>query len=297
MIVSALFRFYKKRKAFNMETTENTTSVEKKFRLYEFAYLGKDEVFSQRLATLKDLAMPEEWDWQTSSSGGIAPENSILRNYIQYTFNRIKEEFDAATTEEERQRKIATSEQHACFNTGLFTKNYAPIFMAFEKNTNVGRQPWYLKSFFSGSVPKEFADLALPERANYFARPEELIYDYHLPIRVDVDHVFREENFERFPENIRKTYSSNVLRNLFNGAVIETERKLASNYKLAIPQYYNGNIQLLVPIDLENKGQADLALAMFNAKDCYSARTCLTLEMAYNNARLIVKPESEWLHP
>mgnify|MGYP002555995726 CR=1 FL=1 len=27
----------------------------------------------------------------------------------------------------------------------------------------------------------------------------------------------------------------------------------------------------------------------------YSARTCLTLDMAYNNARLICRPESSWI--
>ena len=169
--------------------------------------------------------------------------------------------------------------------------------MFFQKNYNEGKQPWFLRGFFSSSVPHELKGLSLPERANYFDKPEELIYDYHLPIRADIDHIFREENFKRFPEYIREKYPQNVLRNLFNGAVIETERKLAGNYKLAIPQYYNKTIQLLVPIDLENKGQADVALAMFKAKDCYSARTCLTLEMAYNNARLIAKPESSWLRP
>lgn len=28
---------------------------------------------------------------------------------------------------------------------------------------------------------------------------------------------------------------------------------------------------------------------------CYQGHTCLTLDMAYNNARLIAKPESNWL--
>ena len=36
---------------------------------------------------------------------------------------------------------------------------------------------------------------------------------------------------------------------------------------------------------------------MFKAKNCYSARICLTLKTAYNNALLIVKPESYWLRP
>ena len=264
------------------------------FLLYDFAYLKDERSF---IETLKNLAMPEQWDWAPSNAENYAQENSILFRYIHYTFNRIMEEYNEATTEEAKQKKISTSEQYACFNTGLFTKNYSPIFMYFEKNKNPDKQPWFLRGFFSSSVPRELKDLSLPERADYFTKPDELIYDYHLPIRADVDHIFKDENFNRFPEDIRKKYTPNILRNLFNGAVMETEKKLAGNYKIAIPQYFNKSVQLLVPIDLENKGQADLALAMFKAKDCYSARTCLTLEMAYNNARLIVKPESDWLHP
>ena len=31
-------------------------------------------------------------------------------------------------------------------------------------------------------------------------------------------------------------------------------------------------------------------------EDCfYAARTCLTLDMAYNNARLICRPETSWI--
>ena len=47
-----------------------------------------------------------------------------------------------------------------------------------------------------------------------------------------------------------------------------------------------------------NPQTPDLALACEKKEDgsCYLGRTCLTMEMAYNNARLIAKPESEWLH-
>lgn len=51
--------------------------------------------------------------------------------------------------------------------------------------------------------------------------------------------------------------------------------------------------------------KADLALAVYKIKgkqpdgldSFYSGRTCLTLDMAINNARLIAKPDEEWLKP
>lgn len=39
----------------------------------------------------------------------------------------------------------------------------------------------------------------------------------------------------------------------------------------------------------------DLALATYRERNTYVARTCLTLKMAYSNARLIVQPQSSWL--
>ena len=264
------------------------------FYLYDFAYLRDETVC---LEILKCLAMPEEWEWNSSRNAFDSRKNAILFRYLHFTFNRIWEEYNLARTQEDKQKKIAMSERCACFNTGLLTKNYSPIFMFFERNQNEDRQPWFFKDFFSGSVPKEFKDLPLPERANYFKHPEELFYDCRLPIKVDVDHIFSEENFTRFPEYLREKYSTGALRNLFNGAVINTERRLAANYRIAVPQYFNGAVQLLVPIDLESKGSADFALAIFKANGFYSARTCLTLEMAYSNARLIAKLEGEWLRP
>lgn len=72
-----------------------------------------------------------------------------------------------------------------------------------------------------------------------------------------------------------------------------------ANYKTAVPQYYKRRIQLLIPICLINEGIPDLAMVVSKSPtgDIYLGHTCLTLDMAYNNARLIARPESMWLHP
>ena len=84
---------------------------------------------------------------------------------------------------------------------------------------------------------------------------------------------------------------------LFDGAIGTAKRMLEANYKTAIPQFYKGKMQLLVPICLQTPNVPDLALTCMKTEDKrkYLGCTCLTLEMAYNNARLIAKPESNWL--
>ena len=72
-----------------------------------------------------------------------------------------------------------------------------------------------------------------------------------------------------------------------------------TNYKIAVPQFYNNKFQLLLPLNLTvGSPNPDLALVAQKLNNkTYTARTCLTLRMAYNNARLIVRPQSNWLKP
>ena len=51
----------------------------------------------------------------------------------------------------------------------------------------------------------------------------------------------------------------------------------------------------MVPIILGDPKNVVLSLAVGARNGVYTGHTCLTLDMAYNNARLIAKPESDWL--
>ena len=43
--------------------------------------------------------------------------------------------------------------------------------------------------------------------------------------------------------------------------------------------------------------RADLALVVERFADFYRAATCLALDMAYNNARQLARPDRDWLAP
>lgn len=73
------------------------------------------------------------------------------------------------------------------------------------------------------------------------------------------------------------------------------KKRVSSNYKLAVPQYFDDKIQLLLPLCLCSDEVFDMALAVTKKNGYYQGHTCLTLDMAYNNARLIAKPENNWL--
>ena len=89
---------------------------------------------------------------------------------------------------------------------------------------------------------------------------------------------------------------SPILPMLFQGAALEYAKvRIMENYKAAVPQLFNGKIQFLIPISLGDPKKVDLSLAVSKVEGVYTGKTCLTLDMAYNNARLIAKPESDWL--
>jgi hypothetical protein len=251
--------------------------------LFEFAYMPP--VLLDHLA---DLAEAENWNYPQAPADRPYP---ILFNYLQHTFMRLSEE-----------GKIAESEQGACFNTGLVTDLQEPIYAYLVPNPNVGQQRWKLEGFVKESDRRLLAFSTLPEMAHYFEEPGDLIYDARLPLRPNLDHIMS-DNRERFPEQFRamETYQ---LRVILDGAIQHAMRRVARNYKTAIPNYYRptvagrpgrGTLQLLLPLCLTHPKQADLALAVYREKDVYLGATILTLDMAYNNARLIARPDSEWL--
>ena len=80
-----------------------------------------------------------------------------------------------------------------------------------------------------------------------------------------------------------------------NGPLDIMKKRVSANYKLAVPQYYECKIQLLLPLCLMSDDKPDVAIAVTKKDDSYQGHTCITLDMAYNNTRLIAKPESNWL--
>ena len=243
--------------------------------LFDFAYCG---AFPSQLQSLANIS-PEKWSFGNNN------DNSILRNYVMHTFERLYDE-----------GKVVETEDYAIFNTGLFDVYYNPIYAYFVKNSNQNKQKWYLDNFITEYQRVTMGISQVPERANYFTNPADLVFDTHLNIIAQYEHIFGDtENRERLPIAIR---NSSMAYSLFNGAVATARKMLEANYKTAVPQFYKGKIQLLVPICLQNQNIPDLALTCAKADDgkSYLGCTCLTLEMAYNNARLIAKPDSNWLH-
>lgn len=113
------------------------------------------------------------------------------------------------------------------------------------------------------------------------------------PIRVNVDHILGdEENLERIPAKIRKAKN---LPLLLETAVELARRKAVVEPSIIVPQGYQNRLQYLLPVCLTNMVKPDLAMTLSVMDGYYLGNTCLTLEMAYLNARMIARPTAGWL--
>jgi len=248
--------------------------------LFDFAFVPEVD---EQLQQLADLAEKEDWVYHYAASDHPYP---ILYNYVRYTYRRVAEE-----------NKIALSEdgQFACFNTGLITANQEAIFASFETNRREGAQAWFFKGWYRKGQWELNKFPELPDLASYFDDPSCLVLDIRKDFRVNVEHII-EENKERFPEPYR-SMDNFILQTFLKGAIDNAKERVRRNYKTAIPQYYKGQIQLLLPLCFSNAQRADLALVVERHSTFYRASTCLTLDMAYNSARQLTKPDRDWLQP
>ncbi len=254
--------------------------------LFDFAFISN---YDDRFFNLAELADKESWDFSDSQKKTCA----ILKNYIQYTFKKLYDDKQIAYTADNK---------FACVNTGLTTPYYEDIYALFTEHHGLksGKncQPFYLLGFLKESdhkLAQHFSGVNLPKRANYFQKSEELVLNPLYEISANVEHIIK-DNINRFPPFFQ-SLNTPAQNSMLLGAIGIAKKRAFANYNIAVPQYYNGKIQLLLPLYLSHSENPDLALALEQHEKCYIARTCLTMKMAYNNARLITKPQSTWLKP
>jgi len=247
--------------------------------LLDFAWFSQLEL---SIEILSKMAMPENWQYRHQPDP--LHHHPILFNYLKATFSKLYND-----------NLIAYSEDKACFNTGLLTSNQEEIYALFGKNTKTDMQPYFFYKFHSESDRELKLFQPLPPMATYYSEPSELIFDTRLEIRPDFEHII-EENLSRFSPPYNDPKNKYMLNLAIRGAIEIAVKRVKRNYRIAVPQYYQSTIQLLLPLCLSDPEKADLALVVEkDPEGFYRASTCLTLDMAYSNARVLAKQDPDWL--
>ncbi|MGD9921584.1 MAG: DUF3825 domain-containing protein [Pseudorhodoplanes sp.] len=249
---------------------------------------------------LAEMAVDEPWEYSTrrhnedtEATAAITDSETrakegrtylVLEQYVIYTLNRLVEE-----------NKIVIDGKFAYANIGLQTKEfYADIVAQFTKYTGAAPQEWELKEFVKASNVQIARLPKRPELAEYITNPSHLIFDCKASLAIEAEHIIRDNRKRLESIGIQPGSALREINDAKNVAIDRVRR----NYKIAIPSWRRGQIQLLLPLCLKaDYTNPELALVVNRAGDNYHAPTALTIAQAYTNARLIARPDPEWLRP
>ncbi len=242
------------------------------------------------------LCEEEDWDYIQKPTGN----NPILRSYLNHTCERVVYQGKYKTG------KASDGTEYLFFNTGLVDVFQNDIFAYFKKNFRYSsNQPWgirvpewwFLEFNTDQSYYRRFFSEA-PDIATYFEETEiqKLIFDTTLTIRPNWDHLNKRRTRVDSEEIQRMTEQE--FRDAIEDSIAMAKKRIKRNYKTAIPHFYNNDIQFLVPLcERKDRGKALAAMVIQKTEQIYEVTTILTLDQAYNNARLLAKPDREWLNP
>ncbi len=253
---------------------------------------------------LEDIAkntIPESWKYKNKQSGINHP---ILKSYLENVLNRLKKEYQDGDN-----RKIVFSKdrKYAMFNTNLLDKYFHEVIIVGEIDS-VDDEIQIKNPFRSTSLVKllkmGFDENARALPPQFFSDVNEVIFQTSWRIDRDFDtftHII-EDRRDRFPEEYHNQ-STEELAKKFDNAIDFAVALAQRNYKFIVPMYRPqiDEIQLLMPIYLRGtySDRPDFALILTPNQELriYEPETILPLDAAYQNARLIAKPEESWLNP
>ncbi|SHK43224.1 DUF3825 domain-containing protein [Hespellia stercorisuis] len=259
--------------------------------LFDFAYIPD---WYEQLEILKKTALPEAWSFKKPQYTYKNEKTPILERYIQHVFHRQTSKYNLAKEKRQAEKYLFINTELACFHTGLYNQRYKAIYGVFSQN----RKPestfrWFFQGFVDEMSPYMMQVEPLPLKPTYDMAQYGAQYNQGWKIRVNVEHILSDkENLERIPPKIRKVKNLPLLLEM---GVEYARRKASVDYTIVVPQLYRDRVQFLLPICLTNMEKADLAMAISTMDGYYLGHTCLTLEMAYLNARMLGKPAAPWL--
>lgn len=240
------------------------------------------------------LAEPEDWEYE---SGFVSQNDNpqfrqlrkkvgVLYQYIHHTFSKAQLENKVVLTDDLN---------NAIMNTGLLTNSGEEIFMLFTKNSDTSDPRKYvLTGFYRESAHEIPVTLRakLPTHIDYFENcAEDIYFNTGWNINANVEHII-DDNFDRLPETLKSIGDKQLIVTTLSALILTMRKRILRNHRLIVPQYYNHKIMYLAPLKY---GNDIITLAIEKHDGTYRANTILTMGMAYCNARLIAKPESNWL--
>lgn len=306
-------------------TQQNRAQYDPSRALMGWAFLGH---FPKTLQRLKEMALEEDW-------GVVENENHevlypVLINYLQYTFYKLTKEKNKIIFSSDNEYAVFNTglvDPRYKQIYALFRKNKNPKYpvkwylvdFCIEGEDMAGK-----------TLVDQFKEM--PTVAHYFNEVTDMLYDTRMgKPQLDVHHIIIErvdrlpyefiqanaprnfeimnpdcmsgneriEYFEKLREAIKNDESAyrQMTHRLEDALSISIER-VKWNFKSAIPMYYpkKDKMCLFLPLCLVKDNKVDVALVVEKTNSGrYQGATIYELSWAYKCARLVCRPDSDWL--
>ena len=291
-------------------------------RIFDFAKVAE---WVSRLGVLAGMIEKERWTHHSVPDASPLP---VLDSYVRYTFLRLFEQ--GKVREAERfacfNSGLLTPGQEEVFGVFRISDYFNP-----DQPNSAQNWKWFLTAWIRAGDRQLTDFLELPALATYWTDPAELIFNPTLQVQLNLDHIIR-ENLNRFPIELGGRLDINgvptdltvspdieseagpdcddeasveqweteatiplATRNALEGAMKHSIRLAQRSYRIAVPQYHRGKVQLLLPLFLRNPKKPDVAITLERHGNWYRAATVLYPDWAFRHARLLSRPNSEWL--
>lgn len=302
--------------------TNKPKSTESPLGLFEWAYMGD---YNSMIQDLAELALDEEWGFGTSN------RYEILGNYLKYTFLKLYDENKILYAEDKSGYKYAAF--NTGLVNDLYKPIFALFKQNLREDMQPWRRIDFCVAGEERTgklIVSLFKDL--PQPAQYFVNTADLLYDVSKGCpEIDVKHIvieridrlpyhllkeYRPKNFEiirtdslsiaernNYYAELRKAmeddkYMYRRLKSRIEESINIAVERVRWNYKSAIPMYYERRktMCLMLPLSFGRDNKADLALVVSKGlSGNYQAETIYHLDWAYRCARLVCRPDSDWL--
>ena len=262
-----------------------------------------DEPF--KIVARQTLDGIDAWYFHQDKFKNKYPNTAVpkLKNYLNYTFRRL---IELEASEPGRYFVCSADGEWIAFNTGLQNQHGADLLAIFQQYKPRPGIParvvpdWVFKGCYAPNdraYRDKFGPFA-PDIAWYSRDSRDYVFDTSYRLERDVfDHLF-----ERAKERSGLPHASDeVVRNYLRGALENLVPKICRNYKVAIPVWYveEKRMQLLLPfVSASDANEVSCFLVDRDDAICsYQLKTIFDLDQAYFSARLITRPDKEWLDP
>jgi hypothetical protein len=284
-------------------------------KLFDFAFVPN---YPQPIEKLSQFAEQEFW----------GRSHRVLKSYFNHMFEKVFDDGLIVTSRDSAYAAFNTGLTNAQFEPifAVFAKNERPdaqawFFRGFGIQDRKGLGELLVTDFDN-----------LPHRARFVENLSDLLYDprrgapacdwnqifldhlkriprpfleqaldggLNIPNVVGMEREDAQAVYEDFRvEMERATDALHYMERAAEAALEQALDRIYNDYKCAVPQWHAKDrvVNLLLPLALANPREVDAALSVRLTPDGgYVGEHLLTLEMAYNNARLIAKPEASWL--